>query len=401
LSEIREKVGTIRLPVTISDITGGAIISDRDVGDAIIIDDITDTYNRFPGAGAAIDRSSFSAFIKGFTEALDIKRLLEFIKAEIWKKEFGYSVIVKEGDSIQALHPRTYQGGFIVTEIDNYGNATKIQMLWKADEKADAQPIIYDKSEDGGDGFFWYRSFRGLLGIRGLSHLLTLVDPLRVQNALYLEYMKHGEWQAISHPVVKIKDLNDSTYKRVKADLGASQTDKAVIIDSEDDFYYDGPMAGGSSWDPTAMLEYGDKIISRETGLLLSMLTGDPMGYLSASDTTTAQWFDAVKQYQAIILPEYLPLLEALGMPEDTKFNNPYEPTLESQMTSILSARQALEGLIDPQQVVDVINGILGKGDEDKLTLDPNYQKNKEMEMNAGVQGKEGGQQDSGGVESD
>ena len=144
MSEIREKVGTIRLPVTISDITGGAIISDRDVGDAIIIDDITDTYNRFPGAGAAIDRSSFSDFIKGFTEALDIKRLLEFIKAEIWKKEFGYSVIVKEGDSIQALHPRTYQGGFIVTEIDNYGNATKIQMLWKADEKADAQPIIYD-----------------------------------------------------------------------------------------------------------------------------------------------------------------------------------------------------------------------------------------------------------------
>lgn len=392
MSELREKIGDIRLPVTISDITGGEVISVRDVGDMIIIDDITDTYNRFPGAGAAIDRSTFGAFIKGFTEDLDIRRILELIKAEIWKKEFGYSVVVKEGDNIQALHPRTYQSGFIVTEIDDLGNATKIQMLWKADEKADPVPLIYDRSVDGSDGFFWFRSFRGLLGLRGLSHLLTLVDPLRVQNALYLEYMKHGEWQSISHPVAKIKDLNDTVYQRLKRDLQASNKDKAVIIDAEDDFYYDGPMAGGSAWDPTKMLEYGDKIISRETGLLLSMLTGDPMGYLSASDVTTAQWFDAVNQYQAIILPEYLPLLKALGLPDDIKFNNPYEPTLESKMESVKLAREGIEGLVAPEQLIDIINEILGRADEDRLKLDPNYQKNKEMEMNndgGDINGKE------------
>ena len=354
MSENREKIGSIRTPVVVSDITGGEQISDRDVGDEINIDDITDTYNRYPGGGAAIDRAAFAAFIKGFTEDLDMRRLLELIKCEIWKKEFGYAVILKDGENIQALHPRTYQQGFIVTEIDELGNATEIEMQWKPDEKADPIPIRFNKYEEStGRGFFWFRAFRGLLGLRGLSHLLTLVDPLRVQNALFLEYMKHGEWQAINHPVVKIKDLNDTTYNRVKGDISASSKDKAVIIDSEDDFYYDGPMAAGSSWDPTSMLEYGDKIISRETGLLLSMLTGDPMGYLSASDVTTAQWFDTVKQYQGIVLPEYKPLLIALGMTEEVKFNEPYEPTLESKFEAIKLAREAMENIIQFVSIMD------------------------------------------------
>lgn len=383
MSENSEKIGQVTLPIMISGITGGEIISRRDVGDMVIIDDITDTYNRFPGGGTSIDRAAFAAFIKGFTEDLDMKRLLELIKCEVWKREFGYAVILKEGDNIQALHPKTYQLGFFVTEIDNLGNATKIQMQWKPDEKADPVPTIYDKAVDGKDGFYWFRMFRGLLGLRGLPGLLTLVDPLRTQNALFLQYMKHGEWQSINHPVAKIKDLNDTTYERVKADLQAPDTDKAVIIDAEDDFYYDGPMAGGSSWDPTTMLAYGDKIISRETGLLLSMLTGDPMGYLSASDTTTAQWFDGIKQYQAIILPEYLPLLKDLGLTEKVVFNSPYEPTLSEKFESIEMARTALEGIVPLEQLVNVINNIMGFTDAEKLTPDPEYEKRKEMELSS------------------
>jgi len=382
MSETSDKKGPVVHAVSISDITGGEFISSRDVGDPIIIDDITDTYNRFPGGGAAIDKASFAAFIKGFTEDLDVKRLLEFVKAEIWKKEFGYSVILKEGDNIKALHPKTYQQGFMVTEVDDFGNATKIQMQWKPDETAEETPQTYDKAVDGGDGFFWFRSFRGLLGLRGLSHLLTLVDPLRSQSALFLNYMKHGEWQAINHPVVKVPNLDDTKYKRIKADLEGADSDKAVIIDALGDFYYDGPMAGGSSWDPTRMLEYGDKIISRETGLLLSMLTGDPMGYLSASATTTAQWFDAVKQYQALILPDYLPLLKALGLSEKVTFNSPYEPTLESKFESIKIAREALEGIVPLEQLIKVVNSIMGYTDDEKLTPDPEYEKRKEMEMN-------------------
>ena len=398
MSENSEKLGKVTLPIMVSGITGGEIIAERDVGDEINIDDITDTYNRYPGGGAAIDKSAFAAFIKGFTEDLDVKRLLELIKCEVWKKEFGYAVILKEGDNIQALHPKTYQQGFTVNEIDDLGNATVIQMQWKPDEKADPVPTYYDKAIDGSDGFYWFRSFRGLLGLRGLSHLLTLVDPLRVQNALFLQYMKHGEWQAINHPVAKIKDLNDTTYNRVKSDLQSPDQDKAVIIDAEDDFYYDGPMAGGSSWDPTAMLEYGDKIISRETGLLLSMLTGDPMGYLSASDTTTAQWFDAVKQYQALILPDYIPLLTSLGLSEKVAFNSPYEPTLESKFASIKIAREALEGIVPIEELINVINSIMGFTDDEKLTADPEYEKRKEMEME-NAQNPENRREDNGSVD--
>jgi hypothetical protein len=272
-------------------------------------------------------------------------------------------------------------------------------MMWKPDEKADPVPKTYDKAIDSKDGFYWFRSFRGLLGLRGLSHLLTLVDPLRVQSALYLQYMKHGEFQAINHPVVKIKDLNDTTYNRVKKDLQAPDTDKAVIIDAEDDFYYDGPMAGGSAWDPTAMLEYGDKIISKETGLLLSMLTGDPMGYLSASDTTTAQWFDAVKQYQAIILPDYLPLLTSLGMTDKVAFNSPYEPTLESKFASIKIAREALEGLVPLEELIGVINSIMGFTDDEKLTADPQYEERQQMEIENAAQNSEDRRSGNGGVD--
>lgn len=381
MSDKSEKKGPVVHTVSVSDIAGGEVISSRDVGDPIIIDDITDTYQRFPGAGPAVDRASFAAFIKGFTEDLDVMRLLEFIKCEIWKKEYGYAVILVEGDNVQALHPKTYQQGFIVIGVDNFGNATKIQMQWKPSETAEETPTTYDKAVDGKDGFYYFRSFRGLLGLRGLSALLTLVDPLRTQSALYLQYMKHGEWQAINHPVAKIKDLNDTTYERVKADLQAPDQDKAVIIDAEDDFYYDGPMAGGSAWDPTSMLEYGDKIISRETGLLLSMLTGDAMGYLSASATTAAQWFDAIKQYQAIILPTYLPILKALGLSDKVAFNSPYEPTLESKFESIKIAREALEGIVPIEQLLKVVNNIMGFTDEEKLTPDPNYNKIKELEM--------------------
>ena len=375
------------LAVNLSGIVGGVSLSDRDIGDEIDIEDITDTYQRFAGAGPSIDRGSFSAFIKGFTNDLDMKRLLEMIKCEVWKKLYGYAVILKRGSNITALHPQTYQQGFIITAVDDLGQATRIQMQFKTDETTtkESTPHTYFKyGEDPNnpeDGFFWFRSFRGLMGLRGLSALLPLVDPLRVQNKLWLEYMKTGEFNTHNHPVVKIKDLNDTTYNRVKADLRAPAKDRAVIIDIEDDFYYDGPLAGGSAWDPSQMLEYGDKIISRETGLLLSMLTGDPMGYLSASNTTTAQWFDAVKQYQAIILADYQPLLVALGLPEDTRFNDPYEPTQAEKYETLGMWREATEGLIDPQQIVDGMNKILGRTDDEALTLDSNYEKNKQMEM--------------------
>lgn len=379
------KKTTIRLKTAISGIFGGQAISDRDVGDAIIIDDIADTYSRFPGAGITVDKTTFVSFKNGFTEDLDMERKIEVMKGDIWRKEFGYAVVNKQGDSIQALHPRTYQQGFMVTEIDNFGKATEIQVQFKTDENADPVPIIiksYDPNT--GNGFFWLKAFRGLLGMRGLPHLLTLVDPLRVQSGLYLEYMKHAEWQAITHPVIKIKDLNPTIYERVKADIRAPDKDKAVIIDTEDDFYYDGPMAGAGAWDPTNMMMYGDKFVARETGLNMFQLTGDPMGYLSASESNRAEWFDAIKQYQAILLPQIKPILIALGLTDEVQFQEPYEPSFESKMESIKLYREALEGIVPIDQIVEGINKILGYEGAERLTPDPEYERRKELELKQG-----------------
>lgn len=376
------------LPVAIDNISGGEQISTRDVGDEIVIDDITDTGQRFAGASSSILKKTFATFKNGFTEPVDMERKIQLMYADYWKEWFGYSAVLVEGKNLQALHPLTYQMGFIIDRIDELGNPARIRQQFKANEQQDPIEHFY-YLYDGNEGFFLLRRFGGLLEIRGPSALLTLVDPLRVQNALYLKYMEHAEWQAISHPVVKVKDLDDGKYDRIKGDLLAPRTDKAVIIGNEDDFYYDGPMGGMGTWNPLEMMRYGDNLIARETNLNMFQLTGDPMGYLSASSTNRAEWFDAVSEHQMLYLPQYRPILQALGLSEKVQFNNPYEPVFEAKMEMIKLFREATNGLVDPEQQVDYINDLLGLEEDKKFKIDPMYEEKLRMQMQPNNNGGE------------
>jgi hypothetical protein len=99
-------------------------------------------------------------------------------------------------------------------------------------------------------------------------------------------------------------------------------------------------------------------------------LTGDPMGYLSASETNINEWFSSIKAFQDHILPQIKPLLMALGCSEDVQFQDPSEPTLESKMNSVALVRQGLEGLISRESLLKYINNeVLSLEGEDQLEL--------------------------------
>lgn len=372
-------------------IVGGTRISDRQLEDNIVIEDIYDTYMRYAGAKSAIELKPKAAFHNGFTEELDTEKKLEMIKNDIWTELFGYSIILFENDNVQAINPMVNNVGFYYTAFDiKTGEPLEVAIRWNPEEKIQANDIKVQRAQfsltgvqgttikidvDGNEkeinnlhGFYPFRSLAGLPGARGLSGLLALIDIIRAQNKIYIEYTKYAEHQGLAHPVVKIKNLTDTSRAQVRQQLTAPRKDKAVIIDIEDDFYYESPQQ--AAYDPSFMMEFADKYIVRESAINMTMLTGDPMGYLSASNTQVNEWFTAIKEYQDHKLPQYLPLLMALGMKEDVTFQDPSEPTLEAKLESVKIFREGLEGLVARESLLTYINNnILGLEGSEELEL--------------------------------
>ena len=356
-------------------IVGGTRISDRQLEDNIVIEDIYDTYMRYAGAKSAIELKPKAAFHNGFTEELDTEKKLEMIKNDIWTELFGYSIILHENDNVQAINPMVNNVGFYFTAFDiKTGEPLEVAIRWNPEEKIQANDIRVQRAEfsltgkGSTTGFYPFRSLAGLPGARGLSGLLALIDIIRAQNKIYIEYTKYAEHQGLAHPVVKIKNLTDTSRTQVRQQLTAPRKDKAVIIDIEDDFYYESPQQ--AAYDPSFMMEFADKYIVRESAINMTMLTGDPMGYLSASNTQVNEWFTAIKEYQDHKLPQYLPLLMALGMPEDVQFQDPSEPTLEAKLESVKIFREGLEGLVSRESILQYINNnILGLEGEEELEI--------------------------------
>lgn len=363
-------------------IVGGEAISDRVLEENILIEDLYDTYCRYPGASTAIDLKVRATFHNGFTEDIEPDRKIELENGVIWGELFGYSIWIIDGNNIQAVNPRVNRVGFIFTEFDEKGEPLKIAIRWNPDEQFQGPDIEVKRAPfsltGNGDinGFYLYRTLKGLPGCRGVSTLLPLVDVIRAQHKIYIEYTKYAEHQGLAHPVVKIKNLTDTGRDQVRGQLTAPRKDKAVIIDIEDDFYYESPQQG--AYDPSFMMDFADRFIARTTSINKFQLSGDPMGYLSASETNINEWFSAVKAFQDHILPQIKPVLIALGCTNDVTFVDPSEPTIESKMESIKNVREGLEGLVSRESLLKFINNeILGLEGEDELELadDEEYDK--------------------------
>jgi len=348
------------------------VLSTHVLGQKIIMEDAFDTYNRFPGAAPAIDLKVKAAFHNGFTEELGNEKIREIEKGVIFGGIAGYSSFIVDNDNVQSINPRVHRVGFIYTKFNLMGEAMEIGIRWDPEETVQGADILVPRAPFSltgtGDfnGFYPYRTLKGLPGMRGISDLLCLIDVIRSQSKLYQDYTKYGEHQGISHPVVKIENLTDPAREQVNSMMTAPRKDKAVIIDMKDDFYYESPM--GNTWDPSFMMEFADKFIARETSINMFQLTGDPMGYLSASQTNINEWFSAVKAFQDYIFPFIQPVLMALGLSEEARFQDPSEPTMEAKYESVKLFREATDGLVGRAAQLQYINNeILGLEGPDEL----------------------------------
>ena len=228
---------------SVQGIVGGTKISERQLEDNITIEDIYDTYTRYAGAKAAVELKPKAAFHNGFTEEIETEYKLELINNDIWTELFGYSVVLFENGNVQSINPRVNNVGFIYSAFDiTTGEPMQVSIRWNPEERIDDNDIKVDRAEfsltgkGNMNGFYPFRSLSGLPGVRGLSVLLALIDIIRAQNKIYIEYTKYAEHQGLAHPVVKIKNLTDTSRTQVRGQLTAPRKDKAVIIDIEDDF---------------------------------------------------------------------------------------------------------------------------------------------------------------------
>ena len=151
---------------------------------------------RYPGAATAIDLKVRAAFHNGFTEEIDKEKQIELENGVIWGELFGYSVWLIENENIQALNPRVNRVGFIYNMFDDYGEPISIAIRWNPDEQFQGPDVNKPRAQfsysgtGSFDGFYPYRTLRGLPGSRGISTLLPLIDVIRAQHKIYIEYTK-------------------------------------------------------------------------------------------------------------------------------------------------------------------------------------------------------------------
>lgn len=319
-----------------------------------------------------------SALHNGFTEDLPNDKKIEIEKGVIWAELFGYAGWIVEDGNIQAIPPRVQGVGFVISKLTKKGEIETIKMKYGNDMSNINDDITIDTSffylEGIGNvnGFYPMRSIRGLPGPRGISTLLPIALPIRKQTEIHADYSKYAEHQGLAHPVVKVKNLTPSKKSEIQGDLQAPRKDLAVIIDMEDEFNYKSPQQ--NAYDPTGMMEYADKFVARHTSLNMFQLTGNPMGaILSASETNQAEWFGSVKSYQDHLLPNILPILMALGLTKNVKFSDPDEPTFLSKMQGVKLIKETFEGLIESQQMLDLISDHMGYEEDKRLKLKEGY----------------------------
>ena len=355
-------------------IYGSQHLSDRNIGDDVVNEDIWDTYIHYPGCRMAVNRMNSAMFHNGFTHDLDAERRQQLMIGSVYKDLFGFSCVVKKGDNIQSWPPLTNGIGFELYQFDDeLPICTKIRITSQPTigdipgkqvfvDRADPENGIYD-------GFYLLRSIYGPPGERGLSLVIHLIDIFRTQKDVLDVYGGYARLHDVAHPLYKIKNYDTNRNSAVEAEIKDVKKGEAIIIDLENEMDYKSPEAG--AWDPVPVLNKYDEMIAREGSLNKHMLTGDPEGYLTSSITATANWYAWVMEQQEILFPQIKPILIALGASHDVQFNSPEEYSLEQMANGIKILRDALEGLAPREQIIDMINDKFGLKDDKKLKLAP------------------------------
>jgi len=406
----------------VADIAGGTQPLTRDVGDNMTIQHIWSYYRWYPGLRDMINLEVDAIFCNGINEdeKIDHTRIIENKEALRWSLMAGYSVSVvdarnPDNPKVEAWHPYIDGIGYLYTKFSQKGNPLEITVYLNMNEagggtrsfdyaiphypcEVDADgEYITEKPIPGGYGFFSHRTQGNIKGVQGLPQYLHLLDAFAIQWDIIKAYAPYAEKQGMAFPVIGL-ERNDATNRANVKNQFASQptTNRLLIIGNEDAVEWISPQAG--AYDPFPMLQWLNTIVARASQMNKLMLEGDPAGYLSASETSINNWESKLVEKQAYWRTQFLGVWKALGGSDECNFQAPAKPTFISLMDGLKSMREAMMGLIEPQDIVDQMNVYLENNDQ-KIQLHALSREEilgNEEEENNGQQGQDSSSQDNG-----
>jgi len=369
----------------VADIAGGHKPKAREIGDHITIQNIWDLYRWYPGFRDMIGLEVDAIFSNGINEDEKIEpdRLIECKEGLRWAIMAGYSTVIVDGRSdnprCEAWHPYIDGIGFNFTKFSPKGHPLEITVYMKANETAggNIQYIIPhypcetdadgeyldDQPIPGGYGFFHLRTQGNLKGCQGLPQYLHLMDSFKIQWDIIKAYGPYAEKQGMAFPTVFLKENSKTNRSMVKSQFATQPTtNRLLIMGDEDAIEWVSPQAG--AYDPFPMLQWINTVLARASQMNKLMLEGDPAGYLSASETAISNWEAKNKEKQAYWRTQLIGVWIALGGSDETNFKDPAKPAFISLMEGLLAMRQAMDGLIEPEDIVNLMNEYLESNDQ-------------------------------------
>jgi hypothetical protein len=369
------------------DIAGGEKPIARNVGENITIQILWDTYRWYPGFRDMLNLEVDALYSNGINEAdiITPDRNLECKEAIRWSLLGGYSACIVDarGDrdpKIEAWHPYIDGVGFNFTAFSPKGHPMEIEVYMRADEAAGGAihytiPHYPCETDDDGEyidefplpgeyGFFHLRTQGNIRGVQGLPMYLHLIDAFRIQWDIIKAYGPYAEKQGMAFPAVYLQENNTPNRTSVKTQFASQPTTNRLLIMSNEDLVeWISPQAG--AYDPFPMLQWINTLLAKSSQMNKLMLEGDPAGYLSASETAISNWESKLKEKQTYWRTQLLPVWKALGASEECNFQDVGKPTFISLMDGLKSMREAMDGLIEPEDIVTLMNQYLENNDQE------------------------------------
>jgi len=369
----------------VADIAGGTKPLAREIGSNLTIQHLWSIYRWFPGFRDVINLEVDAIFSNGINEdeKIDTSRVLECKETLRWSLMAGYSCIIVDarGDnpSCEAWHPYIDGIGFNFTSFSTKGNPLEIKVYMNANETAGGKieftvphypceldadgEYLDDQPIPGGYGFFNLRTQGNIRGVQGLPQYLHLIDTFKLQWDIIKAYGPFAEKQGMGFPTLFLKENTKDNRTNVKTQFATQPTTNRLLIMGMDDaIEYMHPQAGG--YDPFPMLQWLNSIIARASQMNKLMLEGDPSGALASSTTAVSRWETKNNEKQAYWRTQFIGVWKALGASDECNFKDPGHPTFIDLMEGLSSMREAMEGLIEPEDIVNLMNDYLESNDQ-------------------------------------
>ena len=392
-------MSTKKTRTIVADIAGGLKPRKRDVGDNLTIQDLWSMYRWYPGVRDLINLEVDAIFGNGINEdeIIDTTRLMENKEALRWSVLTGYSVSVvdardPDNPKVEGWHPYIDGVGFQYTDFSPKGHPIMITVYIKANETSggdiqfdiphfpceldidgefiDDKPILNGVFKEGDNkgkpnawGFFHHRTQGNIRGVQGLPKYMHLIDSFKIQWDIIKAYGPYAEKQGMAFPAIYHADNSKTNRARVTSQFATQPTTNRILqLGAEDAIEWISPQAG--AYDPFPMLHWINTVISRASQMNKLMIEGEGAGQLSTSETAINRWETKQKEDQTYWRTQFLGVWLALGASKEVNFKDPAHPTFISLMDGLKSLREALMGLVEPEDIVNLMNEYLESNDQ-------------------------------------